>query len=278
MNNMNNGFCPKCGNKVTPNTVFCSQCGTRIIQQNPQQQNFQNAQYPNNQQYQGNQQGYAQNPYQNNMYQNGPQPPVKDKKPKPVHILLIIVCVLAVLFAGILIGMGSGKDKNNTTATETSTVTESETETTSEKTTSTTEKSTAKSTTKTVKLNGISSHKTYLYVVGNEYDAAAYVMMSYVCNDTDIDGYEVRMTFPYNDEETETYYVDKDWNAVYYGSQDPSYTVEIRSYKGNPESSDCVFSKWTKLCDEDSVNSKKSVEMSQNKWDSTVAKDGYQLK
>lgn len=276
-NNFNNEVCPNCGCKITPGAPFCETCGAKIGQpaqpvppQTPN--NYAQQTYQTYQQNANNQQGFNPQQYPNNPYNPNNQMPNQQpnsKKLKPVHIILIVIGVLAILLVGILIGIGSNKGNDNLTTTETTTaVSETTTESTTEKTTTTT----TKATTKEAKLNGITSHSTFVYSVGDEYGGAAFVMLNFDCSDKDIDGYEVRMTFPYNDDAPETYYVDKEWNAVYYGSQDPSYTVEIRSYKGEK------FSKWTKLCDEKTVNSKKPIEMSENKFESTVAKDGYQLK
>ena len=257
----NKKICPKCGNVLNSDDTFCNMCGTKLSEENRTYQTVNT-----------NQQFGANQPYNN---QNNGSDPNNQKNKKTLRIALIAVAVVLVLLIGYVIG-NSGNKNDDYVPEETT----SDYDYDDYDDEPITEEPTTEETTKE-RLEGIYSNRNYLYGVGDGYDGGAvYLMMYFDCYDTDFDGYEVRMTNPYDDYQTiPNFIVDKDWDCVYYGSQDPCYTVEIRTYRGDSYNG-YEYSDWYTLCTQAGAESLYSsqVNMSDNKWESTYAKDGYELK
>ncbi len=243
----NNKVCPKCKKVFPSNAAFCDLCGTRLIEINNNQQ--QTGNIPNN-----------------NNQNNGVNPDSKNTNKKALYIGLIAIAAVIVLLIGYGIGH-SGNNDDDYISDETTAVYETDEPETEE----TTQK----------ELKGVSSTENYLYGVGDGYDGGAvYLMMYFECDDTDFDGYEVKMTNPYSDNDVAySFFVDKNIDCVYYSSQDPCFTVEIRTYRGNPAADDAQRSDWFMLCDQEGANSlfSSQVNMTDSEWESNYADKGFEL-
>lgn len=174
----------------------------------------------------------------------------KAEKNSPIVLIIVVFVVIGIVGYAIYNNFVAKDDKNINTTTITTTV-ESPTEEKLENTTiSNKENETTKQ--EKISLKGVSDYEVKTYDVYEEEGNGYYGCIIEIKTDDTIDGYEIKYSYDYYEGEelkTETEFLNKYSDKLYFSTQEGPSKIEIRTYYGNPNSNDAIYSDWSTIYD-----------------------------